>query len=126
MRKTVDFSQGNMEIELAPNHFEAEDNFIGLFDYVSTEESFLSIQKYTFSLSDDRSAGLQLLLSDQMWTHERQAYTLMMLGGDLGGFISAVYLLPSLMMGYFSQKIFKWAVASAYPVKITAKTNNKA
>ena len=43
----------------------------------------------------------------------------MMLVGDLGGFNSAVYLLPSLILGYFSQYIFKWAVANAYPIKIT-------
>ena len=42
----------------------------------------------------------------------------MMLFGDLGGFASAVYLLPGLAMSYFSQLIFKWAVANSYPVKI--------
>ena len=42
----------------------------------------------------------------------------MMLVGDLGGFNSAVYLLPNFLMGFISQLIFKWAVASAFPVKV--------
>ena len=66
---------------------------------------------------------MTLQLSDKKWTHERQAYSLMMLFGDLGGFASAVYLLPGLAMSYFSQLIFKWAVANSYPVKII-KTKN--
>ena len=41
--------------------------------------------------------------------------------GDLGGFNSIVYLLPSFLMGYYSQLIFKGTVANAYPIKIIKK-----
>ena len=64
---------------------------------------------------------MTLQLSDKKWTHERQAYSLMTMLGDLGGFNSIVYILPSFVMGYFSQHIFKWTVANGYPVKIVKK-----
>ena len=42
---------------------------------------------------------------------------LMALIGDVGGFNSAIILIPTYLMSYFSFVMYKWAVTNEMPVK---------
>ena len=57
-----------------------------------------------------------------MRTHERQAYTFMTLVGDVGGFNGVVkkaaIIFPLYFLSFFSEMMFKQAVAEDMPVKV--------
>lgn len=51
------------------------------------------------------------MLSDVKKSHERRAYTLLILLGDIGGFNEAIKLLPSLFMGLYASNMFQLMVS---------------
>ena len=57
------------------------------------------------------------MLSDRKWHHERNAYTVMTLIGDVGGFNGAMVLLPTYLMSYFTFMMYKWAITEDMPIK---------
>ena len=58
-----------------------------------------------------------LELSDIKRTYERQAYTFMTLIGDIGGFNSAIYILPAYLMAWYSERMYQSSVYQELPVK---------
>ena len=56
-------------------------------------------------------------LSDVKRTHERQAYTFMILIGDIGGFNGAVFIFPAFIMSWYNQKMFTSSLYEELPVK---------
>ena len=46
-------------------------------------------------------------------------YTFITLLGDIGGFIEAVVVFPAIIMAFFSQKMYRKAIAEDMPVKDT-------
>ena len=67
------------------------------------------------------TATLELRLSDKKRAHERQAYTLFTMLGDLGGFNSAIILLPSYLMSFYSARMYGQSVFNEVPKKKKAK-----
>ena len=63
-----------------------------------------------------------LELSDTKRIYERQAYTFMTLIGDIGGFNSAIYILPAYLMAWYSERMYQSSVYQELPVK---KKNRK-
>ena len=49
----------------------------------------------------------------------------MALIGDVGGFNSAMILIPNLLMSYFSFAMYKWAITEEMPVKKTQKMKKR-
>ena len=49
--------------------------------------------------------------------YERQSYTFMMMVGDIGGFNSAVIVVPTLFMSYYSSLMYQYEVTSEIPIK---------
>ena len=93
----------NFEFHLGPNEFYNHDNWLGLFTQDIEPVEFFSVEKEQVNLiSDTYSIGLGAAyegsnqnmpgaaitfeLSNIKRTHERSAYTLMILLGDIGGF----------------------------------------
>ena len=64
-------------------------------------------------------------LSDIKRAHERNAYTFMMLIGDVGGFNGAALLLPVFLMSPYSERMYKWAISSEVPVKRKLNKSSK-
>ena len=59
---------------------------------------------------------IEVVLSDKLHRFERTRYNLMMLAGDLGGFNSAVALIPSFLLSFYTPKMLQTSIASKTPV----------
>ena len=57
------------------------------------------------------------MLSEKKTTLERTSYTFFQLMADLGGFNSAIVLFPSVLMGFFSEAMYKHSVAQEVPIR---------
>ena len=94
-------------------------NFLTIASYENNVDSQYSPQggEYNAAAIDSENpnssvnyspvATLEFRLSDKMRTHERQAYTLFTMLGDLGGFNSAIILLPSYLMSFYSARMYE-------------------
>mmetsp|Transcript_35174 Transcript_35174/g.46334 ORF Transcript_35174/g.46334 Transcript_35174/m.46334 type:complete len:81 (-) Transcript_35174:923-1165(-) len=72
--------------------------------------SFFSVEDYDAKEEKtDDGAVLQaeFELSDKMYTYERQAYTMLALVGDVGGFNGALILLQGFVMSFYSSILFE-------------------
>ena len=54
---------------------------------------------------------------------ERQTYTFFTLLGDLGGFNGAIIIFPSYLMSFYSERMFRSALAGEVPIR--KKKRNK-
>ena len=66
---------------------------------------------------------MKFVLSDKRRLIERQAYTFMILVGDIGGFTGAIIGLPSLILSWYSNRMFSASVFSKLPVEEKKKKN---
>ena len=72
----------------------------------------------TFNLP---SIDIRLRLSEKKTLYERQAYTLMILIGDIGGFAGAIIGLPAYFLSWYSNKMFSASIYKQLPVKDSKK-----
>ena len=110
-------------VELASNEFYDYNDYFGLFEQDPEPKEFLSIDKsvstvvnlYGMNITDlaypDSNQSLpfsevQYVLSNKKRRIERQAYTFMILVGDIGGFTGAIIGLPSLILSWYSNRKF--------------------
>ena len=119
-----------MQIELSPNKFIDNRDKLGLFKTKPEPFNFLSLENQS-SIGSAATSGaaypdsqillpqvsLEILLSDQERTYERNSYSLMILLGDIGGFYGAVYGIFYWFISWYSYKMFEAAVSSEIPVK---------
>ena len=61
--------------------------------------------------------NLEVKLSSKQTRYEREAYNLLALIGDVGGFNGAVIAFPGFLMAIYSDRMFKRALQSEIPVK---------
>ena len=105
---------------LSPNEFVDHRDLIGLFrtDPVETPFFFAADLSVDEMDLDGFSFGeIMFVLSPQVTTYEREAYTLMTLIADVGGFNGAIIILPSFFMSIYSSKMYEESVSREIPTK---------
>ena len=123
-------------VELAPNEFSSEDDYIGLFDSSEPEpETFFSSDKvspYPVDLPLTSVDGLkqpraqfEIKLSTKMYEDERKVYTLMTLFGDIGGFQGVIFMIPAFLLSFYTPKMFEVSLLSEMPVKRPKKLRKR-
>ena len=129
---------------LAPNEFTDYTDSLGLFGTDPEPQKFFSVERYeeqfvpfTTSLeglgvryNQDSSLVLpkldiEFVLSNKLHKFERTRYNLMMLVGDLGGFNSAVALIPSFLLSFYTPKMLQKSIASKTPVELPRQRRTK-
>ena len=107
---------------LKPNEFTDFTDPFGLFDQEIEPKTFLSVEDWTETnaviqdgdgVEYNKGSGRRLPkfevnieLSDKLSTYERSRYTFLELIGDVGGFNSAITLFPSLLLSFYSARMF--------------------
>ena len=98
------------------NEVTLQDNVVGIFESAAQTQQYLSVEETfatdVFYFRDYKyDYGLKITLSENKRVESRQAYTVLDLLGDFGGFNDAIYFLVSLPMGYYSQAMYERQVA---------------
>ena len=98
--------------------FVNKNDHIGFFPSKPDPEVTLGMEgKASLSQDVDRPNSLKLLLSDIERGSEREVYQLMILIGDLGGFLDGILFLPAIIMTAYNSKIFYTLSTTFFPVK---------
>ena len=106
--------------ELGANLFEDFRDKVGFFRTDPVEHSFFQIEKENvdkISPYKRTETRVKIELSDLFRSQERQVYTFMTMLGDVGGFNEAVIIFPSIIMAYFSERMYRKDIAGEIPVK---------
>ena len=106
-------------ILLTESIFEDEKDQVGIIQDQDTSQHFLSLETFTeYERDDDGSfGGYTFSLSKIQKSFSRKAYTFMELVGDVGGFNSAVVILPKIFMSFYSAKVYEKSISSQIPVR---------
>lgn len=64
---------------------------------------------------------VRLELSDTKYESERQVYTFFTMIGDIGGFNSAIIILPAFLMTQYSDRMYTAAIQEEIPRRETRK-----
>ena len=103
------------------NKFTDNDNGFGIFDKDIEPVKFLSFTDRTISTNSINSVipdfKLIFTLSDSETILIRESYSLMMMVGDIGGFNGAIIIIPTFLMLFYSERMFKLAITSNIPVR---------
>ena len=112
-------------IELAENQFYDQNNAIGFLNEEPESFNFLSVnqQFYQTYPAEKPKLTFKIKLSDKVFIYHRQVYTLFSLIGDIRGFNSAIVMLPTFFMSFYSSYMFKQSLHKEIP--ITKKQKNK-
>ena len=62
-------------------------------------------------------ASMTIMLSDTRYKYTRSKYTFFQLLGDFGGFNGAIIMLPTVLVSFYTQRMFNAAVARDTPVR---------
>ena len=60
---------------------------------------------------------VDIVLYDKLYTIERKAYTVFMLISDVGGFNGAVIFSASILMSFYSERMYSAEIAKEVPVR---------
>ena len=71
------------------------------------------------------SIQVELILDEKKWSHGREAYTLFTMIGDIGGFNSAITIFPSIVMGWYSSRMFQASMYQDVNIKKKQKSKDK-
>ena len=97
----------NNVIKLQNNEVTLHDGSIGLFEKEVMTQKYFSLEEKTFyELDEDDEWEFVFRLSDSKKFETRQAYTLLELLGDFGGFNDAIYFLISFPMSFYTSSMF--------------------
>ena len=68
---------------------------------------------------------IEMVLSDKLYKFERARYNLLMLAGDLGGFNSAMTLIPSFILSFYTPVMLQGSIASKTASQLNARKKNR-
>ena len=119
----------NRTFELKPNIFEANDDKLGMFQSEPEEYSFLTVHKWSelkrLSLDGLPRFFVDFRLADVKVYLERQVYSFFTFIGDAGGFNGAIFMVPTLFIGFYRVRMYEASIYSELPVKKQKKPKVK-
>ena len=128
-RPVIDEKYQNREVfTLSVNNFYDYSDQVGLFEQDFEPYTYLTIdtrdkEKVPKTSEDDiPTLIIEFMLSEQFSERERTAYTFMTLIGDIGGFNSAIILLPSFIMSIYSSHVYKRYIQMEIPIRKKTKS----
>ena len=96
---------------------------LGLFTSEPETTNFIELQTpiirtESYNKTEARpKLELNFGLSTKKTTYEREAYTLFILLGDVGGFNGAIITLPVIIMSTYSARMYEQSIASELPAR---------
>ena len=104
-RQRIDLTKKDARIYMSHNEFKDESDLLGLFKSNPDDNAFefLAFENIMEDqISESQSLPwIRFSLSDTKRTYERNAYTFMMLLGDVGGIYSAIVGVPSYLISSY-------------------------
>ena len=88
------------------------------------EGQYLTVEDKAMQIIDSEylyHSELVLVLSEKFYEHERQVYSFFQLIADLGGYNSAIMMLPSLLMSHYNQIMYHHSIAQETAVSSQKK-----
>ena len=126
-------------MKIAKNEMVLKDSRFSILKDSEQTESFLSANTiYESILMNDDSPviskfrqqytlpayHLEIALDDNMYYSERQAYGVLTLLGDFGGFNDAIFMVVGALIGYYSEKMFLKSITDDMNRKKPVKMEN--
>ena len=123
----------DMSILLGPSEFSEQRDQLGLFNQQEDSFEFLSIEhsnsdrffpiNKTIFFNDTAHpvTSASIYLSNKSITHERAAYTFMILLADVGGLYGSLIILPSIFLGAYSARMYHSSLLEGIQTKPTKK-----
>ena len=68
---------------------------------------------------------VEMVLSDKLFKFERARYNLLMLAGDLGGFNSAITLIPGFILSFYTPAILQKSIASKTAAQLKGRKKKR-
>ena len=103
------------------------DGKLGFLESESEPTTFLSVDNiYTQSLATDigNYHEYTIKMGDNKSIYKREAYTILSLLGDFGGFTDALALIIGLFVSFYSAKMFTAAIAQELPYSDRSKQSS--
>ena len=103
--------------DLSPNEFIDDQDRLGLIFSDPEPVEFLAVQSPKELDDFPNPSSIKIQLSNLMKQQYRYSYSLMALGGDIGGLYGAVVALPGLILSFYTVRMFHKSVSADLPVK---------
>ena len=89
------------------------DNHFGFLSSDPEPVEFLSVEeivKTEYQIESEAGFSATFHLADNKYVYERSVYTFFALIGDVGGFNSAIIILPTFLMTIYSERMYQGAL----------------
>ena len=113
------FRKYTLKYSLAPTEFTDNSNRFGFIASEADPIEFLTIGGKEREYLDNQSPQfiVEFSLSDKQTEIERQVYSIFTLIGDIGGFNSAIIILPTFVMAFYSGRMFDASLQEEIPTR---------
>ena len=103
--------------DLSPNEFYDNQDKLGLIFSEPEPIEFLAVQSPREIDDYENESSIKIQLSNFKKQQYRISYSLMALGGDIGGLYGAIVALPGLVLSFYTVRMFHKSVSADLPVK---------